>query len=173
MCSSRAGWTSECGPGLGAPAVFLSSHPAHPSRAAFTLAVKEGAPPWARHRSPWPALPWGLLDRHLSGLSCIFFQAAGTFVSPHAPTRVSRERGPSCSVFTSYADLSATPSHSVQSPRRPRKGSHCPLTPVLLPAAAPPSRGQLSSSLVVLGGVLTTELPTCRPPPDPDQDPLF
>ena len=72
MCSSWAGWTSECGPGVGAPAVFLPSHPAHSSRAAFTLAVKEGAPPWARHQSPRPALPWGLLDRHLSGLSCIF-----------------------------------------------------------------------------------------------------
>ena len=113
---------------------------------------KGGRPALGQAPEPPACPPLGSPGSPPLGAFLHFFQAAGTFVSPHAPTRVSRERGPSCSVFTSYADLSATPSHSVQSPRRPRKGSHCPLTPVLLPAAAPPSRGQLSSKPGGLGG---------------------
>ena len=55
-------------------------------------------------------------------------------------------------MFTNYADLSTSPSYSVQSPRRPGKGAHGPLTPpsnqlLLLPPGASCPR-----SLAVWGG---------------------
>ena len=152
MGSSRAGWTSECRPGLGGSRCLLAPpHLAHSSQEAFTLAVKEGAPPRARHRSPWPALPWGLLDCHCLGLSCIFSRQLVLLFLP-MPQHEFLEKGArlalclqtmlTCQLhlhilFRVQGGLGRVP--TVYSP------------PVLLPAAASPSWGQLSSKPCGLG----------------------
>lgn len=172
----RLGWVDKrvrAGAG-GLPLSSCPPHPAHSSQEAFTLAVKEGAPPRARHWSLRPALPWGLLDCHLLGLSCIFSRQLVLLFFP-MPQHEFLEKGAHlalCLQTILTCQLHLHILFRVQGGLGRVPTVHSP--PVLLPAAAPPSWGQLSSKPGGLGaGADQQSLPTCRPPPDPDQDPLL
>lgn len=165
----RAGWTSECGLGLGAPLSSCPPPTQHIPRKRPSSGCK--APrPRARHRAP--ALPWGLLDRHLLGLSCIFPGSWSFCFSPRP--NMSFLKGAHLALCLQTMRTCQLHLHILfQSQERPGKGAHGPLTPpsnqlLLLPPGASCLEAWWS------GGLLTSHRACLyRPPPDPDQDPLF